>query len=269
MKTIFHFHLITASSVLLAVDSCKSKKEGTATSPAAYTQQQTTTSSPATQPQNTSPASSSTAQSATPPVSQSTNLSKDDNVRFIVSFYSMGAGIDVKIKDEFVKFMNSYPKKIAYEPKHWGREGEIDYCLALAELSAGEQMEFVKKANEILSKSKIVHQKENSICEHAGRSITATVPEEEIYPLVVSFFSIASGIDLKVHGEFEKFLSTYPKKIAFEPTHWGREGEIDYCLKLSELSTAEQTNFVKKAKDLLSKSTLVYVNENAKCVHKH
>ena len=85
----------------------------------------------------------------------------------------------------------------------------------------------------------------------------------------VEFYSIGEGIDFKTKEDFDKFLNTYTKKLVYEPASWGREGEIDYCLKINELSPAEQTDFVKKAKELLSRSKLVHVNENAKCVHKH
>ncbi len=103
----------------------------------------------------------------------------------------------------------------------------------------------------------------------AQQQTTITPPAEDSYPLVVEFYSEASGIDGKSQDEFLKFLESYPKKIAYSPTHWGREGEVDYCLKLSELSTSEQADFVKKAKETLINSKLVHINENAKCVHKH
>lgn len=93
--------------------------------------------------------------------------------RYVVSFYSIGEGIDGKVKDAFVKFLESYPKKIAYTPAHWGREGEIDYCLALNELSGAEQTEFIKKANEILSKSRLVHTQENAKCNHTSSPISS------------------------------------------------------------------------------------------------
>ena len=97
---------------------------------------------------------------------------------------------------------------------------------------------------------------------------TQAVPDDS-YRLVVSFYSEGAGVDMKVKDEFEKFLNSNAKKIAFEPTRWGREGETDYCLKLSELSASEQADLVKRAKELLSKTKLVHVDENAKCVHKH
>ncbi len=93
--------------------------------------------------------------------------------------------------------------------------------------------------------------------------------DENTMRLTASFYSIGSGIDWKVNDEFVKFLDSYPQKIAYEPIHWGREGEIDYCLKLTGLSTSEQNDFVKKAKEILSNSSFVHVNENAQCVHKH
>jgi hypothetical protein len=100
-------------------------------------------------------------------------------------------------------------------------------------------------------------------------SVTTTQAiNESTLRLVVSFYSIGGGIDEKLQGEFVKFLDAYPKKIVYDPARWGREGEVDYCLKLSGLSSSEQDNFVKKAKEMLSKSTLVHVYENATCVHK-
>jgi len=253
MKTIVHLTILSA--VIFSYNSCKNKKS-TTTSASSYT---------TVPPQNTT-----TVVPVPPPTTTITATQpQNDNVRFIVSFYSIGQGIDLKANDEFVKFLDSYQKKISYTPTHWGREGEIDYCLALTELSASEQTEFVKKANEILSKSNLVHQKENAKCEHKALPPLNVNPAPDIFRMVVSFFSTAAGIDGKINDEFVKFLDTYPKKIAYEPTHWGREGEIDYCLKLSELSTAEQEDFVKKAKVILSKSSLVNINENAACVHKH
>ena len=253
MKTIFHFHLIVISSVLLSVDSCKNKKN-TTTDTSTITQQQTTTTVTATQvvPQ---------------PINTTVPPKEEATTRFVVSFFSIGQGIDGKVNEAFVKFLDTYTKKIAYEPKHWGREGETDYCLALSELTSAEQIEFVTKAKEILVKSKLVHQKENAKCDHINwPEIPAA---DNTYRLVVQFYSKGEGIDSKVNDAFVKFVDTYTKKIVYEPTHWGREGEIDYCLKLSELTSVEQDDFVKKAKDLLSKSALVHVNESAECVHKH
>ncbi len=225
------------STLCLCVFACSSKKDSTAT--------------------YTDPAASTT---PTTVVS-----SGDATSRFVVSFYSTGQGKDEKTNAEFENFLKTYPKKIAYNPIHWGHEGETDYCLALTELSASEQAEFIKKANVILGKSKLVHANENAKCVNTN---SLHFEGDDTYRLVVSFYSIGEGSDYKTKEEFEKFLTGYGKKIAFEPAMWGREGEVDYCLKLNELSAPEQVDFVRKAKELLSKSKLVHVDENAKCVHK-
>ena len=247
MKNILHITFV--SLVSLAVFSCKGKKE--ATSSNAGTMQNT-----------------NTANTSVPlPVPTPVPVPTEGSSRFVVSFYSTGGGIDIKINDEFVNFLNAYPKKITYAPTRWGREGEVDYCLALTELSAAEQVDFIKKANVILGRSTLVHANENAKCEHGP--VPGPVGTEDNYRLVVSFYSEGQGTDLKTKDEFVKLINGNAKKISYEPTSWGREGETDYCLKISELSSAEQTDFVRKAKELLGKSKLVHVDENAKCVHKH
>ncbi len=262
----FNLHLAAIISIFLFTHSCNEKKENNSSSSSSnWTQPQPTPTTSA------SPATTNTIIIANTPTTSTTPAPQPNNsVRYVVSFYSIGQGIDAATHDEFVKFLNSYPKKISFEPKHWGREGEIDYCLSLSELNPAEQMEFVNKAKAVLAKSKLVHQKENAQCEHVNwPPIPTGNSSDDTYPLVVQFYSKGEGIDSKTNDSFVKFLDSYPKKISYSPTHWGREGEIDYCLKLSELNSAEQTDFIKKAKDMLSKSALVHINEGAKCVHKH
>ncbi len=179
MKTIISSLSILAASVFII--ACSSKKDATV-APAATTSQK----------QVANPASPEV-KPATPPT-QATE--KTSTMRFVVSFYSTGGGIDSKTKDEFVNFINSYPTKIAYEPKSWGREGEVDFCLGLTELNAQEQVSFISKANTILSKSKLVHKKENGACDQTNWESNNTVPEADVYRLVVSYFSEGGGVDL-------------------------------------------------------------------------
>lgn len=88
------------------------------------------------------------------------------------------------------------------------------------------------------------------------------------YDLVLSFYSIGAGIDNEAKESYDKFLDSYRDKVSVEETRWGREGEVDYCLKLSGLSEGEKNDFVEKSRNLLEKSKLVHINENAPCVHK-
>src|SRR3974377_15253 len=109
MKNILYYTLI--GMVLFSCSSCRSKKSTTTTSVSSYTAAppQTTSSS-------TPPSSTPTQPSTTIIVTQPQNAPQiqNDNVRLVVSFFSIGQGIDLKTHDEFLKFLDSYPKKIAY-----------------------------------------------------------------------------------------------------------------------------------------------------------
>lgn len=154
MKTIVH--LVLSSVVLFTFHSCECKKNATTPPSSGTTQTQTTT-----------PASANATTSMTPPNSTADAIKNtDETVRLVVSFYSKGEGIDSESKDAFNKLIDSNAKKIAYEPIRWGREGEVDYCLELKELSSAEQENFVKKVKELLNKSTLVHIKEYGKCVH-------------------------------------------------------------------------------------------------------
>ena len=53
-----------------------------------------------------------------------------------------------------------------------------------------------------------------------------------------------------------------------ETAHWGREGEVDYCFKLAELSKEEQATFIAAIKSELKDSERVSIKENVPCQNK-
>ena len=71
--------------------------------------------------------------------------------------------------------------------------------------------------------------------------------------------------------EIDQYFSEYQKEkgveLAIEVVHWGREGEIDYCMNLRELSEGDQESFVSEIKSLAKKSKRgqILVEENAPC----
>jgi len=87
--------------------------------------------------------------------------------------------------------------------------------------------------------------------------------------LVVSFYSICCGIDNMAKEKLDRFVNSYEKtkgkQITKATGRWGKEGEIDYCFKLSELLPREQKRFISKVRLLLRKSKLVHISENASC----
>ncbi|MFA7327573.1 MAG: hypothetical protein WC121_12960 [Candidatus Kapaibacterium sp.] len=84
------------------------------------------------------------------------------NVRFIVSFISIGSGIDNKAKSSFVDLLKS--KDLEFNSVNWGREGEFDYCLKLDELDSANQVSFIEEVKQLLSGSELVRYKENATC---------------------------------------------------------------------------------------------------------
>ena len=102
-----------------------------------------------------------------------------------------------------------------------------------------------------------------------GSAKSQTQVREQTSRLVVSFYSICCGIDQQAQEQLDKFISTYEKakgkQLTKSAVRWGREGEIDYCLKLSELSSREQKKFISKVRSLLKSSKLVHINENTAC----
>jgi hypothetical protein len=96
-----------------------------------------------------------------------------------------------------------------------------------------------------------------------------TEVSEQPSRLVVSFYSICCGIDQKAKAKLDTYISNYEKargkQLKKTEAHWGREGEVDYCFKLAELSPGERKRFISKVKSLLKRSKLVHINKNAPC----
>ncbi len=85
------------------------------------------------------------------------------------------------------------------------------------------------------------------------------------YRLSISFISIGAGIDWQTQESFVKWLDAQPSHPKYDEYQWGREGEKDYCLKLTELSTREQEIFVRDVRTQLTDKPLVIVSEYAEC----
>ncbi len=86
--------------------------------------------------------------------------------KVLVSFYSIGAGIDIEAHDKFKEFlMNSHPK-LVYEEAAWGREGEVDYCFRLFDMNKEDQQTFITDLKKIAEKSDRMRVEEDKPCSH-------------------------------------------------------------------------------------------------------
>lgn len=92
------------------------------------------------------------------------------------------------------------------------------------------------------------------------------------YDLVLSFYSIGSGSNWDVIAEIDKFLERFNSNDTTRPkverVSWGREGEVDFCIALDELSSANKLKFLEEAKLIANKAKFVHINENAPCRNK-
>src|SRR5262245_42299460 len=85
----------------------------------------------------------------------------EERFRLVVSLICQGAGADAKALEQVKSYLYSYEswsgKKIEYEKTPWGKEGEVDYCMKLANLDAQAQKDFVTQVREVMLMSQLVH----------------------------------------------------------------------------------------------------------------
>jgi hypothetical protein len=70
------------------------------------------------------------------PVTTATVVKKQEEIKpfaqLVISFTSMGAGINSKARDQFLEHITWFNEQnhceLMFDKKPWGREGEIDYC---------------------------------------------------------------------------------------------------------------------------------------------
>ncbi len=103
-------------------------------------------------------------------------------------------------------------------------------------------------------------------------SKTQDMKQNNTYSLVVSFISIGQGVDQEAIEQFNRFITGFETEnkvtLNIEKIPWGREGEVDYCIDLSQIDEKIAQKFLTKTNELLSNNNLIKVEKNAPCVHK-
>lgn len=80
--------------------------------------------------------------------------------RLIVTFISIGAGTDYQAAERLKKYL--VEKKLKFETKRFGREGENSYCFPLTEYKEKEQKKIIEEIKGVLGKSELIRYEENS-----------------------------------------------------------------------------------------------------------
>ncbi len=187
--------------------------------------------------------------------------------RLTLDFISKGGGIDLESFDKIENFIKNHAKKPVYDVKQKGKEGEKTITSMLKELSKEEQTAFVLEIKNLIAKPELVLVKEYPAPKKLAATATA-ISSTTASRLVVSFISKGAGIDLKSQENIHSYIDKHRKKPAFEERRWGREGEVDYVFKLTELNADEQKIFIDEVKKLIINVDMVFVRENEEYVKK-
>jgi len=94
--------------------------------------------------------------------SNTKNVQNDKKHRFIVSFFSIGTGLDNDAYTKFENFVKNHPSKPVYDSYRWGREGEVDIVFNLKEFKkAADQAKFIEELKKAIGDSDRVRYSEN------------------------------------------------------------------------------------------------------------
>lgn len=92
------------------------------------------------------------------------------------------------------------------------------------------------------------------------------------YRLILSFISIGEGTDATARGKMDAILNKWEskagKKIVMESFPWGREGEVDFCFLLNELSAPDQAALAREMRETFQMQPLVQISEYQESMHK-
>ena len=158
MKTLLIYPLL---SIFLSA-SCGNTKESTKSGSSAP-EAQSETAAP-------TPNNSQTADDNSMNFEKNTADSQNQNYRLIVSFISIGEGIDPKGREMLDNKVKSWDSEkgepVQMEIVPWGREGEADFCFSLKELTPKEQEAFVKEIKTMYKDNSLVQITENQPCAH-------------------------------------------------------------------------------------------------------
>lgn len=94
--------------------------------------------------------------------------SATDSIRFTVSFYSPGSGINYMAARKLDSFIANYQTNnnvtLTVYKTPWGREGEVDYCFNLSNMDSKKADALVQQVKDLLKGEDRINYKENTPC---------------------------------------------------------------------------------------------------------
>lgn len=107
-----------------------------------------------------------------------------------------------------------------------------------------------------------------------GKDTSQAAPTkiENTYDAVISFFSIGQGVDYRKKQAFDRLLKDFEEKqkvsLTTESYPWGREGEVDVCIRFTGLTKKQQSELLAQIESLIKESSLIRMGRNVSCEHK-
>lgn len=90
----------------------------------------------------------------------------------------------------------------------------------------------------------------------------------ENFRLMVTFISIGAGTDPDGKVLLDNYIAQYKIRTGKSPAYimipWGREGEVDCCFNMNELTASEQVDFIKDLRNSMKSRELIQITENAR-----
>ena len=112
-----------------------------------------------------------------------------------------------------------------------------------------------------ISCTNFIYIKKNSEKEYKA----SVLQENKTENLIISFFSYGSGIDRKKKDAFVNYIAINYPDIQYESVKWGKEGEIDFCIKKHSLNQQEIIEIEKYIEQLISSSNRIKLLKNTAC----
>ncbi len=111
------------------------------------------------------------------------------------------------------------------------------------------------------------HSQKQLTKEDTPQNTSTEADQNETKYLVITFKSIGSGIDRDSQTALDNYLEK--KGLEAEKYHWGREGEVDYCINLDTLSQDEKEKRLKEINEILQNGSWIDIKEDIICLRKN
>jgi hypothetical protein len=143
-------------------------------------------------------------------------------------------------------------------------------CLILLTSACGPSRNTSESANNAAVDSPAVNSVPPTTPDQPKEQVSTDVNKLRACRVMVTFISIGEGTDREAKGNLDRVTSPYLEKgkLEMETIPWGREGEVDYCFMLNNLSGAEQQKFISDLKNTFNGNKLVQIVENEPSMHR-